>query len=94
MTTALVLRLDKKRAELVKQEARKRGSTRNAVVRQALDKLLGEPRTLPVKQNGVLKNGAKKAGKKPSKGVGWAEHFKWMEKHGRKVDWKDVLEYE
>jgi hypothetical protein len=28
----------------------------------------------------------------PKKGVGWAEHFEWLRKHGRRVDAKIVDE--
>src|SRR5688572_25453804 len=68
MTTEFVLRLDKKRAEHLKKEARKRRKTPNALMRQALDNLIGE----------ASSNGQN------AKGVGWKEHFEWLRKHDRK----------
>jgi predicted transcriptional regulator len=73
MTTAFVVRLNKKQAAGLASSALKRSTTRSAILRAALDKYLVE-------------------NNKPEQGVGWAEHFERLEKHGRKVDSKFVDE--
>lgn len=91
MTTEFVLRFDKRRAEHLKREARRRRKTPNALMRQALDNLIGEPN--PGGKTGkATKRRSKEKTEKETKGVGWAEHFKWLREHGRRVDSKVVDE--
>lgn len=108
MTTAFVVRLDEEQAARLKSAAKKRSTTRNAIVREALDKYLGGKKARrpghaasakPVRKTKAHDEPSEDpmAGvppTEPGKGVGWAQHFEWLEKHGRKINWNDVLEFE
>ena len=80
MTTEFVIRLDKKRAEHFKKEARKRRKTPNAILRQALDNFIGEP---PSTRNG-------KVTKPKPKAAGWPARLRDLRRLSREAGHKPV----
>ena len=80
MTIEFVLRLDKKRAEHLGKEARRRRKSRAAVVEQALDNFIGEP---PSKRNG-------KTTKPKSKGAGWPARLRELRRLSREAGHKPL----
>lgn len=99
MTTAFVVRLDKEQAARLRSAARKRSKSKNAIVREALDKYLAHEKARPARRS-VKAKPVRESNKEPDweasgipqtepgKGAGWPERLRELQAMARDVQIK------